>query len=128
MRDLERHGGQRALRRVAEPLVAADPVLALMPALHVPAALGHRVALDRLILERLALGHPIAQIAGLEIKIERPPGGVGGQHALGVGGGEEGEEAKTVAAIDSAPGLSTHRMSVSIWPKCTFDNHSRCRI
>src|SRR5205814_885786 len=71
MRHLERHRGERALRLVAVQLVAADPVLALVVALHVAAALGDGVALDRLALERLTLGGPVLERAGLEVEIER---------------------------------------------------------
>ena len=52
-------------------LIAADPVLALVLALHVAAARGDGVALDRLALEGVALGGPVLERAGLEVEVER---------------------------------------------------------
>src|SRR5262245_305809 len=71
MRHLERRRRQRALRFVAEFFVTADPVLALVFALVVAAARGNGVALDRLVLEGVAGRGPVAQVAGLEIEVER---------------------------------------------------------
>src|SRR5262245_61639826 len=71
MRDLERRRGERALRFIAVALVAADPVIALVLALHVAAPLDDRIALDRLSGEGVALGGPVAKVAGLEVEIER---------------------------------------------------------
>src|SRR5262249_33309453 len=78
VRHLERHRREGALRFVALSLVGADPVLPLVLALHVTAAREDGVALDRLVLERLALCGPVFEGAGLEIEIEplavRPAG------------------------------------------------------
>src|SRR5262249_4036412 len=69
--DLERRQGGRPLRVIAAALVAADPVIALVFALHVAAALDDGIALDRLSGEGVALGGPVAQVAGLEIEVQR---------------------------------------------------------
>src|SRR5262245_34111962 len=82
MRHLERHAGQRAGGLIAEALVAADPVLALVLALVVAAPWKHRIALDRLPLERLAFGGPILERAGFEVEIERLAVGADGKDAF----------------------------------------------
>src|SRR5262249_35003612 len=71
MRHPERNRGERALRSVAVPFVAADPILALVLAFHIAAPPGDRVALDRLAAKSLALGRPILERAGLKIEVER---------------------------------------------------------
>src|SRR5205085_8230471 len=71
--DREGTRGQRALGRVAELLVAADPVLAGVMA-RLAAARGRAVALDRLLVEGRAGLRPSAQIAGLEIERRRQLG------------------------------------------------------
>src|SRR5262249_35132730 len=79
--DLERRRGERPLRVIAAALVAADPVIALVFALHVAAALDDGIALDRLSGEGVALGGPVAQVAGLEIEVQRLAVGPPGQYA-----------------------------------------------
>src|SRR5205823_4971200 len=59
VRHRKRDGGEGALCLVAVDLVAADPVLALVLAPHVAAALDDGIALDRLSLESVALGGPV---------------------------------------------------------------------
>src|SRR5262245_36647678 len=82
MRDLERRRGERALRFIAVTLVAADPVVALVLALHVAAPLDDGIALDRLSGKGVALGGPVAKVAGLEVEIERLAVAANRQYAL----------------------------------------------
>ena len=69
--DPERDGGQSSLGRVSAVLECSDPEPALVPALHVAATPADGVAVDRLALEGIALGRPVAQIARFETEIER---------------------------------------------------------
>src|SRR5262245_1995732 len=63
--ELERHRRERPLWPVTRTLVAADPVVAGVPAVHVGAPREDRVALDRLPVEGGALGLPVPEIPGL---------------------------------------------------------------
>ena len=76
--------------------VFADPVSAL----HVTPALGNGIAFDGLILERFTRGSPITQIAGLEIEIQQPASGIGGQDAIGIGTDETDEQQYRIHDID----------------------------
>src|SRR5258708_36571262 len=71
MRHRKRGGCERALRRIAEQLVTADPIIPLVLALHIAAPRGDRVSLYGLSLERIAFGRPILRHARLEIEIQR---------------------------------------------------------
>src|SRR5262249_40151553 len=70
LRDLEGRRDERPLRRVARELVAADPELSCMEA-PLAMALRRQVAAHRLAREGLALRSPVAQVAALEVGVER---------------------------------------------------------
>ena len=73
LRDLERHGGERALRPVASDLVRADPELAGVLAAHVAAAVMNGVSLDRLPGEGLAFGRPVASVPVSKSRLSGAP-------------------------------------------------------
>src|SRR5688572_16394922 len=69
---LEGCAGERALRLVADDLIAADPVFARVAAAHVGPPGLDLVAANGLLLERFPLGLPVGQRAGFEIEVQRP--------------------------------------------------------
>src|ERR1043166_6256258 len=71
MSDLEGRGGERSLGVVPMCFKSADPVIAMVIAVHVVAAFGNGVALDRLLIESISSGGPVAKRAVLEIEVER---------------------------------------------------------
>src|SRR5437016_13278627 len=80
--DLERNRSQCALRLVPGNLERADPIIALMSALHVSATSRHGITLDGLLIEGVACGHPVFERASFEIEVERFAVFAEGEHAL----------------------------------------------
>src|SRR6185369_12015593 len=70
LHDLERRGEEFPVRAVAGELVPADPVLAAV-ATRLAVARGGEVAAHRLARERRVLARPVAQVARLEVGVER---------------------------------------------------------
>src|SRR5262249_28962499 len=81
----ERDRGECPLRGVAAPLERSDPEISRVSAVHVRPPGEDGIALDRLCRERFAGGLPVAEVARLEVKVERPTLGVRRKDAIAGG-------------------------------------------
>src|ERR1700722_11597991 len=87
MSHFERHARERTLRLICILLVAANPVLTLVPAAHIGSPRENGITFNGLILESVAFRSPILKSPGLEIKIKGLAIGIQGQNANVVGFG-----------------------------------------